>query len=278
LIGSGSSLRPGVADLYARHTLRGQLVEGRLKLSETVLRREELLNGSTFIVPDTYLSTSQVHAWRSARRAIDSIKKRRNLDSVAKHLVTAGRQAPSFAKLYLERRLNRSKRSDSSPEELVASGAKSFELIYQPEQAPNRVNRVTLSERKDGLGNRIANLHWRWSEIDLLSIRRAKQIVIAELRASGLTDTINEEEGIFLQGESAPLSPATAHHHLGTTRMHDDPRHGVVDQTCRVHGSASVYVAGASVFTTGGSANPTLTVVALAIRLADELRRTMSTP
>ena len=73
------------------------------------------------------------------------------------------------------------------------------------------------------------------------------------------------------------MSPETAHHLLGTTRMHDLPRHGVVDRVCRVHGSSSVYVAGASVFPTGGYANPTLTVVALAIRLADELKRIMST-
>ncbi len=69
--------------------------------------------------------------------------------------------------------------------------------------------------------------------------------------------------------------PSTSHHLLGTTRMHDDPRHGVVDRACRVHGSSSVYVAGSSVFTTGGFANPTLTVVALALRLADELRRVL---
>ena len=81
---------------------------------------------------------------------------------------------------------------------------------------------------------------------------------------------------MFPQGEGAPEPlPTAAHHLLGTTRMHDLPRHGVVDRTCRVHGSSCVYVAGASVFTTAGSANPTLTVVALAIRLADELRRTL---
>jgi len=274
LIGRGSSLRPGIADLYTRHILGGQLVEGRLKLSETVLRREELLNGTAHIVPDAYLTTSQVHAWRSARRAINSIKRRRNLEDVPSQLATASRQVPSFALLYLQRHLGRSAEPDPVPDEQRSIGARSFELVYQPEQAPNRVNRVTLSERKDALGFRIAHLYWRWSEIDLLNIRRAGQIFASELRASGLADVINEEDHIFPLGEAAPLSPATAHHHLGTTRMHNNPRHGVVDQSCRVHGSSSVYVAGASVFTTGGSANPTLTVVALAIRLADELRRT----
>ena len=61
-------------------------------------------------------------------------------------------------------------------------------------------------------------------------------------------------------------------HHMGTTRMHRDPRHGVVDADCRVHGLANLFVAGSSVFPTGGYVNPTLTLVALALRLADHLK------
>jgi choline dehydrogenase-like flavoprotein len=66
---------------------------------------------------------------------------------------------------------------------------------------------------------------------------------------------------------------AGCHHHLGTTRMHADPRFGVVDAQCQVHGVRNLFVAGSSVFPTGGHANPTFTVVALALRLADEIRR-----
>jgi choline dehydrogenase-like flavoprotein len=54
--------------------------------------------------------------------------------------------------------------------------------------------------------------------------------------------------------------------------MADSPEHGVVDANCRVHGVANLYIAGSSVFTTGGASNPTLTLVALALRLADHLR------
>ena len=61
-------------------------------------------------------------------------------------------------------------------------------------------------------------------------------------------------------------------HHMGTTRMADDPTHGVVDAHCRVHGIENLFVAGSSVFPTGGSANPTLTLVALALRLSDHLK------
>lgn len=65
-------------------------------------------------------------------------------------------------------------------------------------------------------------------------------------------------------------------HHMGTTRMHDDPAQGVVDRNCRVHGTHNVYVAGSSVFPTGGHSAPTLTIVALAVRLARHLRAVLS--
>jgi choline dehydrogenase-like flavoprotein len=61
-------------------------------------------------------------------------------------------------------------------------------------------------------------------------------------------------------------------HHIGTTRMHTDPAQGVVDADCRVHDLTNLFVAGSSVFPTGGYANPTLTIVALAVRLADHLK------
>ncbi len=64
-----------------------------------------------------------------------------------------------------------------------------------------------------------------------------------------------------------------AHHHAGTTRMHTDPRFGVADADARVHGTENLYVAGASVFPTAGFANPTLTIVAMALRLADHLKQ-----
>jgi choline dehydrogenase-like flavoprotein len=71
-----------------------------------------------------------------------------------------------------------------------------------------------------------------------------------------------------------PESLVGGHHHCGTTRMSDDPKTGVVDADCRVHGLANLYVAGSSVFSTNGYANPTLTAVALALRLADHLKNT----
>ena len=72
--------------------------------------------------------------------------------------------------------------------------------------------------------------------------------------------------------------PATTHggyHHMGTTRMHSDPKQGVVDPNCQVHDVANLYIAGPSVFPTGGYANPILTIVALSVRLADHIKKSL---
>lgn len=74
-------------------------------------------------------------------------------------------------------------------------------------------------------------------------------------------------------GPGWPGDMQGSRHHMGTTRMADDPRRGVVDAQCRVHGIANLHIAGSSVFASSGFANPTLTIVALALRLADELAR-----
>jgi choline dehydrogenase-like flavoprotein len=72
--------------------------------------------------------------------------------------------------------------------------------------------------------------------------------------------------------QTQPWQPRGGFHHMGTTRMSLHPRDGVVDAHCRVHSTDNLYVAGSSVFPTSGHVNPTLTLVALAVRLADHLR------
>ena len=144
--------------------------------------------------------------------------------------------------------------------------ARVYKLRQDAEQSPNPDSRVTLITDKDPLGlNRIA-LDWRVTSDDLLKLRRTHQVIGAAIGAAGLG---RMRLGI---GEKPDLELAySAYHHMGTTRMHDDPKQGVVDRDCRVHSVANLYMAGSSTFTTGGCANPTLTVVTLAIRLAEHL-------
>jgi choline dehydrogenase-like flavoprotein len=124
-----------------------------------------------------------------------------------------------------------------------------------------------LSGELDPLGCRKTHLHWLWRERDIDSVRRGEQLLAEELRRAGIGEYRIAEEG----GRPAMESPGL-HHHMGTTRMHDDPREGVVNADSRVFGVSNLYVAGYSVFPTGGYINPTLTVLALAIRLGDHLK------
>jgi choline dehydrogenase-like flavoprotein len=137
------------------------------------------------------------------------------------------------------------------------------------EQAPNDASRVLLAERRDRLGRNLARLDWRVTDRDLRSFRRAHEIFSQELARSGLGSF---DAHLDPEDQRWPRRVTGGYHHMGTTRMAADPCQGVVDADARVHGTANVYVAGSSVFPTGGYANPTLTIVALSIRLADHLR------
>ena len=132
------------------------------------------------------------------------------------------------------------------------------------EQRPNSQSRVELSNRIDELGLPRLRLNWQLTDEDLYSVRRTAEIVAADLSANGFGRTT-------LTWPYAASSVTGGHHHMGTTRMHHDPRKGVVDEHCRVHGFENLYVAGSSVFPTGGFANPTLTLLALAVRLGEHL-------
>lgn len=127
---------------------------------------------------------------------------------------------------------------------------------------------MTLSEQLDQLGSRKIKLHWQWRNIDIDNVVRAQAILAEEIESAGLGKLL-----IDRQGERPFLMTPTTHHHIGTTRMHVDDKLGVVDENCQVHGISNLFIAGSSVFPTGGYANPTLTIVALAVRLADHIKK-----
>jgi choline dehydrogenase-like flavoprotein len=140
------------------------------------------------------------------------------------------------------------------------------------EQAPNPESRVTLGSERDALGQNTAVLDWRLGSLDASSLIRSLRILAEELGRTGqgrvhLAEWVRE--GTF---DWRRVGVRGGPHHMGTTRMSSDPHHGVVDADCLVHGLENLYVAGSSVFPTAGWANPTLTLVALALRLADHLR------
>jgi choline dehydrogenase-like flavoprotein len=143
-----------------------------------------------------------------------------------------------------------------------------FSLFMRAEQTPNRESRVTLADERDELGMPRARLDWRLSELDRKSIRTSVRALGRAFVAAGIGHVYSrpEAEAEFWTGIEG------GYHHMGTARMHADPRRGVVDRDCRVHGVGNLWLAGSSVFPTTGYANPTLTIVALASRLAQHLR------
>jgi choline dehydrogenase-like flavoprotein len=149
------------------------------------------------------------------------------------------------------------------------------------EQEPNPNSRVRLIGERDALGMRRIALDWQFTRRDRESLLRTMQYFALELgrrglgraqvAASGFVPDRLDEIGPLADRGALDFKLGMGSHHMGTARMHASPRQGVVNADCRVHGVANLYVAGSAVFPTGGSAPPTLTIVALALRLAEHL-------
>jgi len=143
------------------------------------------------------------------------------------------------------------------------------DLIGYFEQVPNHDSRITLGEERDALGLRKVNVDWRLTELDRHTYRTAATLFGEEL-ARACRGRFEPEPWLEENG-GVPQVYGTSHH-MGTTRMADDPREGVVDRHCQVHGVDNLHIAGSSVFPTGSWAFPTFTIIALSLRLAEQLR------
>jgi choline dehydrogenase-like flavoprotein len=152
---------------------------------------------------------------------------------------------------------------------------KSYQLFTRIEQAPNPASRVTLDTEKDSLGVPRASLNWELTAIEKRSIRKIHELLGQQVGRAGvgrvkMMDYLQDEKDM-----SWPSFTGGGWHHMGTTRMSDDPKQGVVDANCKVHNISNLYIAGASCFSTAGAPNPTLTVVALTLRLSDYLKQSV---
>ena len=149
-----------------------------------------------------------------------------------------------------------------------------YHLTTRQEQAPNPDSRVTLSAEKDALGMPRARLDWRVTPLDKRSMRTFYQLLGREM---GRTDTgrVQIKDWLLSDDLTWPSFISGGWHHMGTTRMSADPKQGVVDANCKIHGLANLYIGGAAVYPTAGAVNPTLTLVALSLRLADHLKATV---
>jgi choline dehydrogenase-like flavoprotein len=239
---------------YAQRKVDDTTVGAVLCSSADAVQREGLLQCAFYLVPDLRAGCSD--GMRATANLARALRRRPLPPGITRQAATAVRGLPDVARARLRRRHH--------PPEVVA-------LRVQAEQAPNPDSRVSLDRTHDEFGIPRTRLDWRIGERDRWSIRRAQDMLDAELRSRGL-GRVEQRLG--------DESPATlflgSYHQMGTTRMHDSPRQGVVDRDCRVNGVENLYIAGASVFPTSGFANPTLTVVALALRLADHIKERLA--
>jgi len=162
----------------------------------------------------------------------------------------------------------------------IKSGLTGLHVMVRAEQAPNPASRVQLSETDDALGTPQADLNWQLNAQDTHTLTVLARVLGEEFTRLGvgqlapadwLAATTAGEASAWPVDPSVGNHPIGGYHHMGTTRMSTDPLRGVVNADCRVHNYANLYIAGSSVFPTGGWANPTLTILALTHRLARHL-------
>jgi choline dehydrogenase-like flavoprotein len=269
---------PAHADLFDSmglycgiHAVRGVYVIGKLALTERALRRERLLNQNIQLFPEltrhgeqygdvVSRATASLRVLRSAGGA------RMKPERLVPHLANVATGIDDIARYgYRKVRRRLAARNPHRP-------LRAFRLAHMTEQIPNPESRVTLGSDCDRFGLRRVRLDWRLSALDMRSVVRTQAIVDSALRRGGLGRLHTELRDETLPPGEIPWSVHGGYHHMGTTRMHTDPRKGVVDADCRVHGIDNLFISGPSVFPTGGYANPVLTTVALALRLADHLK------
>lgn len=256
-IKGGSIRMPGsrrIARTYDVEHNGGKPFTLALQPSPEVQRAERILNFSGFL--RAWYRDEGTDGFAALQRIINVTRGRGGRDQLAQ----AGRQL-MFNLPEAVRGLASKLTARVTDPELV------FHAIF--EQAPNRDSRITLSDERDAFGCPRIRFDCRLGELEKRTYWRATRLIAEQLRANGITRVVEP------MGSPDEPWPAIFHgtgHFMGTTRMHPDPRFGVVDTDCRVHGMSNLYVAGGSVFPTGGSTMVTVNIATLAVRLADHVR------
>ena len=258
----------GLYEIYKRDDTP---VMGKITLNENILRKEKLLNWVTSLHPDYGLSYKNYLGYYepgvSACRDIkNDLFKKHSFSSLKGSLFKALSDQKSIIRYFYRKTSSHLKNHFNRFDHITV-----YRLNPMVEQAPNPESRVVLGTEKDALGQHRINLDWQLTPLDLYTMTRAQEILDEELRKAKLGHLIIETHK-----DTLPKGIHGGWHHMGTTRMHVDPKQGVIDANCRVHGISNLYVGGASAFPTSGYANPVLTTIALVLRLADHVKNQMN--
>lgn len=242
-----------------KRPLHGTRAHGYVRLRKEVLRREKL-PGFSMYLKEAY-SEDVAPGIDSARILRTAYQEGRLPDDLGTHLWNVVTDIDDLAEQLYRRYY--------SGESLQGHA---YRITTRVEQRPNPDSRVVLSDQLDPFGAPLANLDWRLLPEDYDAVVRGQGIAASEFAAAGTgrvkflefdptANTDQDEDHLF-----------GGCHHMGTTRISHDPQFGVADPNCRVFGTDNLYLAGSSVFPTSGQCNPTLSIVAMAVRLADHIK------
>lgn len=229
----------------------------RLSLSDKYQKKHRLLSASStiqFIVP----SENAAEQLRSIFRKIS----RRQFDtSLFAHAWKAALQLPAAAATAADYLLS----------QRVYLPGSEYRLAVIMEQEPDPESRIYLSEKLDALRQAKTAINWKPSDLTLRTLKHFSRAAKEELEKTGLCkveldDWLNEPQDTWRK------QLGDAFHHIGTTRMAASDSEGVVDTNCKVFGTENLYIAGSSVFPSGGHSNPSLAAIALGFRLAEHLK------
>ena len=246
---------------YEGNDLGSRWVSSYMSLTEQALVRHQTTNLRIPLVPATNYTLSDGIA--SYHVLGDSFKSGEIPENFGTHIYNFLGDIDEIAEAVSRKKLDK-KLFDS------ASEIGGFEIPAMMEQTPSRDNRIVLGESRDRLGLKQVEIDWRLSEADKDRVWTSLQILANELGALGLGRVkLRKAHASRLWSDQLGFSQ----HHMGSTRMSEDPESGVVDKHQRVFGTDNFFVSGSSVFTTGSHVPPTLTIVALSIRLARHLEQ-----
>lgn len=189
-----------------------------------------------------------------------------------------GKNVPAFIDMFDDTgKANLKKFDDAEKKRDFSNKDLAYQLSTRIEQSPNPNSRVSLDTEKDALGMPKVHFNWDLLPLEKRSMRKIYELIGQEVgKASAgrvrLMEYLRDEKD-----ESWPPITGGGWHHMGTTRMGTDHRQSVTDPNCKVHGIANLYMAGASNYVTAAAPNPTLTLVALTLRLADHVKEKIKT-
>jgi len=245
-------------NIYLKKTQDGRSYLPALQLGTVTQRKEQVLNSA--VEMQTVVKVDS--GWQTAQTLYEKIKQGEKIDKLPNAIWRIVKDFDEVA-YNAYRRFVLGK--------FIPPPIERIKFLSFAEQSPNPDSGVTLSHEKDALGMNRINLNWRLSELDRHSMATLVKTLGTEFGRLK-TGRVRAHSWLLADSDAWGKNLWGGNHHMGTTRMADAPRFGVVDKNCRVHGVANFYIAGSSVFPTGGYANPTLTIVALALRLADHVK------